>query len=468
MKTKQNGFVMATLLGVIIIMSILIVSVTSGAISNYQSATGANARMNAQFVADAGLDVGLHELNKDSDYAGSGGEIQLLSSVETRTTYEVSVSPGSTADRKIVRSTGRTYTPGSSTTPKAIRIFELEAEAVTSGTGPGAVVSGVGGLTLLNNAKVTGGDVIVNGVVDVSNNAQIGLSTNPVNLRVAHQACPVVPDATYPVVCVLGEPIVNNGLIYADVQAQNQTTSAGMSSPGLTSSSFAPVVVPGHDRVSQKAASSPVGGYSPNSAPIKCVGGVATWPANVKVAGDVTIPNNCIVTIEGDIWITGSLSFGNNAEIVIDDGLLTTRPFMMIDGEDGFITGNNTVITPNASGTGAEVVTMWWNTNLLTNGGFDCGGIADPLDCAAVVGLALSTSQSVTTIELSNNADANNTVFRSIWSGVEVSNNGSLGAVAGQTIRLNENAVINFSASIAGSDNLITTWVKRGYLRVFQ
>jgi hypothetical protein len=104
---------------------------------------------------------------------------------------------------------------------------------------------------------------------------------------------------------------------------------------------------------------------------------------------------------------------------------------------------------------------MWWNTNTATNGNFNCGGIADLLDCTAVTGLALSTSQATTTITLSNNANASNSIFRTLWSR-------ALGAIAGQTIQLGNNAVINFTATISGSDNLITTWVKKGYLRIFQ
>ena len=119
-------------------------------------------------------------------------------------------------------------------------------------------------------------------------------------------------------------------------------------------------------------------------------------------------------------------------------------------------------------GSGAEVITVWWNTDTGTNGGFDCGGIADPLDCTNVTGVALESSQGNTTIDLSNGTNADNTVFRTLWSRAEISNNGALGAVAGQTIELKQNAVINFTASISGSDNLVTTWVKRGYLRVFQ
>lgn len=464
---NERGFVIATLLGVIVITTILVATVTSRGIANYQSASSENARVNAQFAADAGLDVGLHELNQDETYVGSSGEINLLNSSSTRTTYEIEVSDGTSDEFKVIRSTGRTYEPASATTPKATRIFELEAEAVTSGTGPGSVVSGVGGLVLNNNSKITGGDVIVNGTVRIDNGAQIGLSTNPINLRVAHQSCPSPANATYPQVCTSGQPITNNGLIYGDVQAQNQTNAAGMSNPGLTSSTAAPIAVPGYNRAAHKAAVSAT--YASNHATVTCGNNQSkTWPANIKITGNITLGNGCTVTLAGNVWITGNLSFGNNSTIQVSNTLGTTRPVIMIDGSAGMATGNNTRILPNSSGTGAEVVTMWWNTNTSTNGNFNCGGIADLLDCTAVTGLALSTSQSTTTINLSNNATASGTVFRTLWSRAVISNNGALGAVAGQTIQLGSNAVINFTASIAGSDNLVTTWVKKGYLRVFQ
>jgi hypothetical protein len=471
MKNNNNnqGFIVGSLLVLILVVSVLLVTISSAAIGNFQNATKANARINAQFAADSGLDQGLHELNIDETWTGTTGEVTLFTSTDSdvRSTYEITVSAGSSATRKIIRSTGRTYKPASSTTPEATRIFELEAEAVTSGTGPGSVVSGVGGLILNNNSKITGGDVVVNGNVTVNNNAQIGLSTNPVNLRVAHQSCPSPVDATYPQVCTSGQPITNSGNIYADVRAQNQTNSSGMSSPGLVSNAFPPIAVPGYDRPAHKAAV--VSTYTSTNSTIRCNNNQSkTWPANVKITGNISLGNNCTVTILGDVWITGNVTFGNNAEIVIADSLGTTRPIIMIDGSSGLDTGNNTDITPNSTGTGAEVITVWWNTNTSTNGGFDCGGIPDPYDCTAVTGLALSSSQSNTTIDLSNNTDASNTVFRTLWSRAYISNNGALGAVAGQTIQLGNNAVINFTASIPGSDNLVQTWVKRGYLRVFQ
>jgi hypothetical protein len=478
MKTKsENGFIVGSLLVIIFIVSILLITVTSTTISNFQSATLEQYRVSGQFTADAGLDLGLHELNLDETWAGTGGEVDFYTTStgkSIRATYEVSIGPGSADNRRNITSTARIYSPASETTPKVTRTYQLEAQAVTSGTGPGSVISGVGGLILENNAKITGGDVIVNGTAVISNGAQIGLSTNPINLRVAYQSCPVPVNATYPQVCTTGEPITNGGLIFGDVQAQRQTNSAGMSNPGLTSSIFAPVAVPGYDRPAHKAAlqnpsTDPnAAGYAPNAAPIRCSGGAANWPANSKISGNVSIANNCEVTLNGNVWITGNLTFGNNAKIRIAEGAGVTVPVIMLDGSTGLDTGNNSLFIPNSFGTGAEVVSVWWNTNLATNGGFDCGGIIDKFECTNVTGLALSSSQSTTTIELSNNTNAENTVFRTLWSRAEISNNGALGAVAGQTILMKQNAVINFTASIAGSDNLTVTWVKKGYLRVFQ
>jgi hypothetical protein len=126
----------------------------------------------------------------------------------------------------------------------------------------------------------------------------------------------------------------------------------------------------------------------------------------------------------------------------------------MIDGQSGFTLQNNGKITPNASGTGAEVHTFWSNSGCSPN-------------CTSLTGTGLYNSQSVRTIDLGNNGTASNSVFIAEWTLAHVSNNGALGAIGGQTIELDNQAVINFTASVPGSDNRITTWVKRGYMRVF-
>jgi hypothetical protein len=463
MLRNEKGFVLAILFVTVLFVTLTITYVTSLSLTTYNLATFDIYRANAQMTSDAALDTALATINTSgiAAYTSSySAETTLMTNGGLTTTYQIAVKDTSDPTKKVISVIARSKVNGAT---KITRRYELDIAAVTSGNGPASVVSGVGGLILNNNSRISGGDVIVNGKVSVSNNAQIGLSTNPVNLRVAYTSCPSPPTSAYPQVCTTGQPITANGPIYADVQAQGQTVTTNMSKPGLTSSVFAPVTVPGYDRPTQKAAVATT--YAAGNPAIACG---TTWPANLKITGNVSLSNNCTITILGNVWITGTLTFGNNAKFTVSNTLGATRPVFMVDGSSGIVFGNNSVVTPNSSSTGIEFITMWWNTNTVTNGNFNCGGIADLLDCTNVTGLALSTSQSTTTINFSNNSSASGSILRTIWSLVNIANNGAIGAVQGQTIQLGNNAVINFTSSIPGSSNLVTVWTKRGYMRVYQ
>lgn len=456
----DGGFIIGSLLVLILIISMLTITITSASIGNWQSATSENARMNSQLAADAGLDQGIYQLNQSGTWTGTAGEIELLNDGTVKSTYQVTVTDIS-ATRKSIRAVGKTYRPTTATTPKATRIFELEVEAVTSGTGAASVVSGVGGLQLNNNAKITGGDVVVNGVISMSNNAQIGLSTNPVNVRVAHQVCPNPADATYPRICNSGEngqpiSLSNNALIYANVQATNQTTGTGMSNPGLiANSSFSPLTMPDFDRTAITGAVTTTNNGNITS----CSGNARTFGTNsssvTKIVGNLDPPNNCKITINGSLWVTGRISTGNNVEFIVPNGQGTTKPNVIVDGSSGIVLGNNFKVTTNSAGTGIYFVTFYSRASCSP-------------DCPTVTGADLANSINDRTIDLSNNASANASILYARWSKVRVQNNGNLGAISGMTVELSNNAIINFTASVPGSDNLVTSWVKRGYLRVFQ
>jgi hypothetical protein len=470
-----QGFIMPVLLFTITLIVTLVALVGSLALNTYNLATRESYKVNAQMAADAGLDVGIHEFNLDNTWTGTsssdvnwsgvGGEINLLDTPRLRTTYETTIMDGGSDDRKIVSVTARSYSPGTATNPKITRKYEVDLQAVTSGYGPSAVVSGVGGLVLNNNAKITGGDVVVNGTIYVGGNAQIGLSTtlvaNAVNIRVAHMNCPSPADATYPRVCNPGEngqpiSVDNNGKVYADVRATNQTDGTWMYNPGLiVNQTVPPITLPAYDREAHKNAV--VLPHRPSSESIIACGNnqSKTWPANVKIVGDISLGNNCIITLSGDTWITGSVNFGNNARIVVPDSLGTTMPVVMIDGANGFRLGNNGLVQPNSFGTGVYFITYWSSATCSP-------------DCADVTGVDLKNSQNVVKIELDTNGSAPGSILYSRWSRARISNNGAIGAVAGQSIELGSNAVINFTASVPGSDNLTITWVKRGYMRVYE
>lgn len=464
-KKEEKGFIVASILISFFMITTIAVAVLSLSVSNNQTANSESNRVNAQFAADAGLDIGIQALNANSNWAGVG-ETTLYQDTKIKTTYQVTVLNGATSDKKTLKATSRVYSPATSTTPKVTRIYNLDVQAVTSGIGMTSVVSGVGGLFLNNNARITGGDVVVNGTISMNNNAQIGLSTTDyinhpeqvVNVRVAHMNCPNPVTSAYPRVCGTGEngqPIStsNNSKIYANVQATNQTTSTNMLNPGLIpNQTVAPATLPTYDRTTHPVSitknATDSGIACPNN------NGNITWPANVKIIGNVNMGNNCTITLSGNVWITGNLNTGNQGVIKIADSMGATRPVVMVDGSTGFTFANNGKVLPNASGTGLELRTFWSNDTCSPS-------------CTNVTGSALANSQNVVTIDLGNNGNAANSVFIAQWSRVRISNNGSLGAVSGQSIELSNQAVINFTTSVPGSDNLNKTWVKRGYLRVF-
>ena len=259
--SSESGFVLSVFTITMILVSLMLLAISSGAAQNYKRAALETYNVDAQLTADAGLDEALVELTADGDWTGSGGEVELLNDGTIRTTYETNVIDGADQYSKTIAVISRTYSPVGSTDPDVTRRYEIDVEAVTSGTAPASVVTGVGGLVLNNNAKISGGDVLVNGTIDMSNNSQIGLSTNSVNVRVAHLSCPNPPDSDYPRVCSSGEdgqPITtaNNAKIYGDVRATNQTDGTNMFNPGLVpNQTVAPISLPARSTVPTAPAS---------------------------------------------------------------------------------------------------------------------------------------------------------------------------------------------------------------------
>ncbi len=461
---KQEGQILLSLLIVVPAMILIVTSYMSLSSSGYRIGRQDQFRTQAQMAADAGADYGIEQINQDESWTGTTGEATLQLDSSKKTTYQATVIDNG-SENKTLTVIGRTYFPASATSASSTVKIQINLVAVTSGTGPTSVASGVGGLILNNNAKISGGDVVVNGKITLGNNAQIGLSTNPVNVRSAHMSCPIPPDPTYPRVCGSGngQPISlgNNAKIYGNVQATNQSTGTNMFNPGLqtcSGSNCDPIILPKYDRAAQVAAVTTT--KASNDSSIACGNnGNKSWPANIKVTGNITLGNNCTVTINGDTWITGNVTMGNNSKFVISNSLGSTRPTIMVDGGNssgtgGFRFGNNSSIVANSSNTGAQVVTFWSNS-------------ACSPDCSNVTGPDLYNSQGIRTINMGNNSSANHTVLWAHWTMVTISNNGAIGAVTGQTIELGNNAIINFTASVPGSDNLVTTWTKQGYVKQF-
>lgn len=458
---KQNGSALVTFIIIIPFLIFITASYMNLSVSSFKVAGRDQFHTYAQLATDAGADFGVQEVNVSAAWAGTAGEIELHNDGKIKTTYEVTVTDID-ADNKVITSTGRTYSPAASSTAASSVTVAVNLRAVKSGEY--SVVSGVGGLIMSNSAKILGGDVFINGTVTLNNSAQIGLSTNPVNLSVAHQSCPTPPDATYPVACNSGQngqPITlnNTSRIYGSVKANNQTTDTNMSLPGLLTPTcpvsggtpsgttcVTPEPLPAHDRDAQKAAIT----TTITGAAASCSNGTLTWAANTKINGNVTISNSCKVTVNGNVWISGTLETRNSGELIVSNALGATRPVIMVDGASAKF-ANTSVLRSNSSNTGFQIITYK----------SDAG--CSP-DCAAVTGSDLFNSQGDTTIELDNSASGPNTIFYAKWTKVLVKNSGQLGALVGQTVELSNSGTITFGAS-TGTGSVF--WVIDGYRRQF-
>ncbi|HVW23137.1 MAG TPA: hypothetical protein VHB51_01455 [Candidatus Saccharimonadales bacterium] len=449
MKSNQQGSILLIFIITLPFLILITAYYMRLSLTSYQVAHFDEYHTMAQMAADAGADYGVEQLLADNSWTGTGSEVTLHNSGNVKTTFQDSVSGDSTTQTITV--TGRTYFPATAATPS--RTVRVAVDLYPVSGGDYSILTGAGGLIMSNNSKVVGGAVFVNGTITMSNSASIGLSTNPVNVQAADAVCPVPADSTYPRVCTSAdgqpEPISmsNSAHIYGQVTANNQTTGNNMTNPGLTSGTVTPGALPTYDRAGQKAAV--VNNLTGSQA--SCSGKKnVIWPANTKITGDVTLSNQCTVTVQGNVWITGSLSPSNSSQIIVANVLGSTRPVIMIDGGSGLSFANGASVTANASGTGAEFITFY------------CGASCS-VDSATLTGSALAASRGIQTINIGNNTSAINSIFYAYWSEATMGNSGSIGAVVGQTVQLVNQGTITFGSSVSGGN---TVWVVKGYRKL--
>ena len=453
--TSQSGFILLTVLvTTVFVMSIGIASLQL-VNSNLHSARVERYLVNAQFAADAGLDDAVQRLNQDNTWTGSGSEVTLLNATTFKTTYLSQVIDGSSDFQKYINVTAKAYVPATASSPKYTRKYQVEMRGV--GGGNYSIVSGVGGLTMSNNSKILGGQVYVNGTLTMTNSSQIGMSLLPVNVSVAHQACPVPADSNYPRVCNSGEngqpiSISNPAKIFGQVKGTNQTNGTYMYSPGLVAGNPSPADLPDYDRAAQTSA---VAHNSTGSAE-SCSLGARTWQANTKITGDVSISGLCVITVQGNVWITGNLSLKNSAILIVSPGV-STPPVIMVDGSSGVTLRNSASLIANLN---------------LPPVGFKIITYASSVACSTAVnacdvsGTNLYNSRNLTTISIQNTASGAETEFYARWSKIDLNNSGNIGALVGQTVALSNSSAITFGASVDGFTGPLA-WVVKSYKRTF-
>lgn len=440
--------------GYLMLMTIIMGAVFLGIITALATASGSNLRaartslagLSALSVAEAGAENAIFNLNQDNSYTGTNTSCPISTSgsnpttlfsdsIKGRGTFETCIADGTIANEKIVYATGKIYLPANATKPISVRRIRLVLIGTFSGSY--GVQTGPGGLILRNSAAIVNGDVYVGGKITMSNSATIGSAANPLNVWAGHYSCPQPPTAAFPILCGAGtDPISisNQAHIYGNVRANNQSNASGMSSPGLTATSgVANSTLPDYDRDAHKAS---VASTMSASAASCSHSESRTWPANVHITGgNVTIANNCVVTVQGNVWVDGNITIANRGIIKLADGI-TTPPTIMIDGSGGFTLGNQTSLSSNSGAIGMTFITFWANSGCSP-------------DCEDLTGTGLANSQNVTTINIGNQGLGAGSVLYARWSKVYVGNPGSIGQVLGQTIEFANTGNITFGSASA-------------------
>ena len=185
-RDTTEGSLMVTVLILLTILSLVVVSLSMLANSNLVRASSRIYLLQTQYSAESGADIAISRLNNGAltayDYsalaAQSGSEVEVVRNNNMyRSTYQVKMSDGATADQKIVTAVGRVYTPTSSTTPKYTRTIRVTVKRSSSSATSSVVSRNI--IEIGSSVKeVWAKDLFVNGYIQMDKNVNQLIAEN--------------------------------------------------------------------------------------------------------------------------------------------------------------------------------------------------------------------------------------------------------------------------------------------------
>lgn len=455
-KKNENGMILVALIGLMTAFAIIGIALFSYVTSQYSQTRRNVFIANAAQAAEAGIEQTLYEINQNETFSGYNTEqIFFDNSAQGKGVFTTVIESAGDDNSKTITSTAKVYRQTNLNQPVSTR--RIKVTIVGTNSEGYSVFTGPGGLNLSGSANITNSDVYVNGKIALSGSAKIGTSSQPLNVNVAHSACPpgTNPGPTYPQVCTTGQPISFSGSskIYGSVCATGQTNSSniltGSGGQGLISGCVAPPVsTPTYDRSAHIAAVTTTG--SASNSLYECKGSsTKTWPSNLKLTGDVNLGGSCKLTITGNVYITGNLDLGGSTKVTIADSVGSNRPVIIVDGI--ISNGGSARVIANSSGTGAHFIS------------FKSTAACSP-NCTSVTGTDLKNSQSLETVDIGGSASMPGMIFQSYWGKISLGGSGNMGAAIGQTIDLSGSGAVTFGTILSSGDR---TWTVTSYQRVF-
>lgn len=457
MDKREGGYFLVSVVVITLFLTTIGIAIAALTATQYQHTKRELYVENAQLLAEAALEQSVSQLNTDDAFPGYTAAQEFFNNTtQGRGMFTSTITDNPDGNSKTIVSEGKIYRSSGDTDAYITR--KIKAIVVGTGSNGYSVITGPGGLILGGSATITNSDVYVSGSLVMNGAAKIGTYSNPVNVKVANNACPTgaTPGPTYPQVCTDGtQPITmaTSTNIYGTVCATGQTSTgpnnniqAGDGGGGLQVGCVAPVEQrPTYDRAAHLAAVTITDGGSSNTYVCNNAPFNRTWPGGLKLTGNVTVDRSCNVTITGNVYITGNLTIGGSAKIRVADSLGATRPVVMVDGTISI--GGSASTIANSSGTGVEFISFKSNAS--------CGS-----NCTSLSGNELKASQNLQTITVGGAVNVAGTVFNAYWSKVSLTGSGNMGAATGQTVDLSGAGTIIFGTSLASGSK---TWAITSY-----
>ncbi len=460
-RDKQDGLILISVIIAISAMIIVGFALVSSTSSQFLLTSKDTYTANASLAAEAGVEQSLQQLNTNDNFGGYPTAQQFFNNTtQGLGTYTTTITNDpSNANGRVITSTGKVYRYHNTTTPASTRIVRVTAVG-TSSQGY-SVYSGPGGLILGGSAAITNSSVYVNGTITLSGASKIGTSSQPLTVNVANDACPTgnSPGPTYPQVCASTQPIslAFSTNIYGTVCATGQTTTGpnhniqgGNGGAGLQPGCTAPTVsAPTYDRSAQIAAVTTTGAGNSNTYVCNSFPFNRTWPANLKLTGNVSVASSCNLVVKGNTYITGNLDIGGAAKITVDNSAGTTRPVIIVDGT--ITVGGSAQLIANSYGTGIEFISFKSTASCNPN-------------CTSLSGNDLKTSSGTQTVSIGGAASLPGMVFDSYWGKITVTGSGNVGSAIGQTVDMSGAGTVTFGTTLSSGAR---TWTISSYQELY-
>lgn len=268
---------MIVAIGAVMLLSVLGVGLTQVTTNEYQAVMHERSATKAYFVAEAGMEKAVKELNASSVYAGTGGPVSFGGGE-----YVITVSAGPTATRKVVTATGyfpSQAAPESTRVIRSLSFIDLDDVPFTYG-----MQSGAGGIYVQGSARVTG-DLYSNGLISVTSSrtpAVIGNATAVTSITAGAGKISGTRTAPAPV-----RTLPSFNWAWWETKAAAGGTLASFSMSNGTQS-LGPKVITGN---------------------FSLTGGTLTITGPVWVKGSVTISGNCLIKLDPAFGEYGTLIF---------------------------------------------------------------------------------------------------------------------------------------------------------------